>query len=173
LLTVVAICSLTTNHAWAAGKQGEFLQTNSVGTSVVTRDFTTHHTTTIADYKNLSEFVGLHLYVLDRWRMGMNLQFTEQLAPAPPAGSSRFRTFAVLPQLGCNFYDPFYASLIYKIAPRTNGRSELDMAVQALLGVGVPVSSRVRATFALEAPFAFYIHRTLGLVVLAGMSIRL
>jgi hypothetical protein len=170
---VFTLCSLAPQHARATGKQGEFIQTDTLGTSVVTRDFTTRQTKTIADATNLSEFVGLHLYVLDHWRMGMNLQFTEQLAPTPPPGVSRFRAFAVLPQLGCNFYDPFFAALIYKIAPRTNGKNELDMAIQGLLGVGFPVSSRMRVSFAVEAPFAFYIHRTLGMSVLTGISFRL
>ena len=84
-----------------------------------------------------------------------------------------FRSDALLPQLGCTFYDPFFAALVYKIAPRTNGESKLDMAVQGLLGAGVAVSRRVRVTFAAEAPFAFHIHRTLGLTLLTGISIRL
>jgi len=67
----------------------------------------------------------------------------------------------------------FFAALVYKVAPRTNGQSKLDMAVQGLLGVGIPISRRVRVTFAAEAPFAFHIHRTLGLTLLTGISIRL
>jgi len=41
------------------------------------------------------------------------------------------------------------------------------------LGVGFPISQRVRVNFAVEVPFAFYIHRTLGLTLLGGISIRL
>jgi hypothetical protein len=170
---VIALCILVPHTVSAAGKQGEFLQTDTIGMTMVTRDFTSHTTKTVADAAVLSEFMGLHLYVLDRWRMGMNLQLAEQLTPVPPAGESRFRSYAFLPQIGCNFYDPFFASLIYKIAPRTNGTSRLDMAVQALLGVGFPLSKRVRWSFSVEGPFAFYVHRTLGLVLLSGISIRL
>lgn len=173
LACAMAASLLIPSRAWATGKQGEFLQTDTIGTGVLTRDFTTQKTTTIADTSNLSEFVGLHVYVLDRWRMGMNVQFLEQLTPTPPGDESRLRTFAFLPQVGCNFYDPFFASLIYRIAPRTGGRAKLDMAIQGLLGVGFPISDRIRMNFAVEAPFAFYVHRTLGLTLLTGISIRL
>lgn len=159
--------------ALAAGMQGDVLQTDSLGLGIVTRDFTAHTTKTLSDSANLSEFVGLHYYFVDRFRVGMNLQFTEQLTPALPMGESRWRTFSFLPQLGCNFYDPFFAGLIYKLAPRTNGQSKFDMAVQGLLGVAYPVSNSVRITLALEVPFAFYVHRTLGLTLLSGVSIRL
>ena len=168
-----ALYSLAPHASGAAPLRGDVIQTDTVGVSMVTRDFTTHTTKTVADATNLSEFVGLHYYFVDRWRLGMNVQFTEQIAPVPPANQSRFRSYALLPQLGCNFYDPFFAALVYKVAPRTNGESKLDMAVQGLLGVGFAVSRRVRVTFAAEAPFAFHIHRTLGLTLLTGLSIRL
>lgn len=167
------LCLLAPHASGAAPSRGDVIQTDTVGMSMVTRDFTTHTTKTVADATNLSEFVGLHYYFVDRWRLGMNVQLTEQLAPVPPANGSRIRSYALLPQLGCNFYDPFFAALIYKVAPRTNGESKLDMAVQGLLGVGLAVSRRVRVTFAAEAPFAFHIHRTLGLTLLTGISIRL
>jgi hypothetical protein len=170
---VIAYCSLTPHQTWAAGSRGDVIQTDAVGMSMVTRDFTSHSTKTVADSTNLSEFFGLHYYFINRWRLGMNLQFTEQIAPAPPTNESRFRTFAFLPQLGCNFYDPFFAALVYKIAPRTNGQSQLDMAVQGLLGVGQAISPLVRVNFAIEVPFAFYVHRSLGLTLLTGISIRL
>lgn len=170
---VSALCLCSWHEAWAAGKQGEFLQTTSIGMTMLTRDFTSQTTKTVKDAAILSEFIGLHLYVLDRWRMGMNVQLAEQLTPVPPANESRFRSYAFLPQISCNFYDPFFASLIYKIAPRTNAQRRLDMAVQGLLGVGFPLSERVRWSFSVEAPFAFYVHRSLGLVLLTGISIRL
>jgi len=171
--SVMALCSLTPHRAWAAGWRGDVIQTDTVGMSMVTRDFTTHSTKTVADSANLSEFFGLHYYFVDRWRLGMNLQFTEQIAPASPINESRFRAFAFLPQVGCNFYDPFFAALVYKIAPRTNGQAQLDMAVQGLLGVGHAISPLVRVNVAVEVPFAFYFHRTLGLTLLTGISIRL
>jgi len=169
----MVLCALLPQNAWAVGKQGEFIQTDTLGMTMATYDFTSHSSKTVADAANLSEFVGLHLYIFDRLRMGMNFQLTEQLAPVPPEGHSRLRSYAFLPQVGLNFYDPFFAALVYKIAPRTNGESRLDMAVQGLLGIGFPVSGRMRVSFALEAPFAFYVHRTLGLTILGGISIRL
>ena len=169
----MALGLLTTHPIGAAGRQGDVIQTDTIGMNMVTRDFTSATTKTVADAANLSEFVGLHHYFVSRWRLGMNLQFTEQVLPAPPINESRFRSYAFLPQLGWNFYDPFFAALVYKIAPRTNGQSRLDMAVQGLVGIGQPITQRVRVNFAVEAPFAFYIHRTLGLTLLAGISIRL
>lgn len=138
-----ALCSLAPQASGAAPERGDVIQTDTVGVSMVTRDFTTHATKTVADATNLSEFVGLHYYFVDRWRLGMNVQFTEQLAPAPSANQSRFRSYALLPQIGCNFYDPFFAALFYKVAPRTNGQSHLDMAVQGLWDLD---SALVRAT---------------------------
>jgi hypothetical protein len=173
LASVVGLSLLTPDLVWAAGSQGDIIQTDTVGMSMVTRDFTTRETMSVADASNVSEFIGLHCYIADRWRLGMNVQFTERLVPAPPANESRFRSYAFNPQIGYNFYDPFFAAIVYKIAPRTNGQSNLDMAIQGVLGVGLPLSPRVRMTFAAEAPFAFYIHRTLGLTLLAGISIRL
>jgi hypothetical protein len=172
-LTASALCFLAPHASGAGPSRGDVIQTDTVGMSMVTRDFTTHTTKTVADTTNLSEFVGLHYYFVDRWRLGMNVQLTEQLRPTPPADGSRFRSYALLPQLGCSFYDPFFAALVYKVAPRTNGQSKLDMAVQGLLGVSFAVSRRVRVSFAAEAPFAFHIHRTLGLTLLTGISIRL
>lgn len=170
---VTALGSLTPHQAWAVGERGDVLQTDTLGMSLLTRDFTNRSTKTVADSANFSEFFGLHYYFFDRWRFGLNLQFTEQIAPEPPTNESRFRSYAFLPQLGYNFYDPFFAALVYKIAPRTNGQSKLDMAVEGLFGVGFAISSRVRVNFAVEAPFAFYIHKTLGLTLLTGISIRL
>lgn len=173
LASVMALCSLAPHQTWAAGLSGDVIQTDTLGMNMVTRDFTSRSTKTVADSANLSEFFGLHYYFIDQWRLGMNLQFTEQIVPAPPTNESRFRAYAFLPQLGYNFYDPFFAALIYKIAPRTNGQSKLDMAVQGLVGVGHALSPRVRLNFAVEVPFAFYIHRTLGLTLLTGISIQL
>jgi hypothetical protein len=173
IASAIILCLLMPHNVWAVGKQGDFIQTDTLGMSMATYDLTSRTTKSVADATNLSEFVGLHLYVLDRLRMGMNFQLTEQLAPIPPANESRFRSYAFLPQVGLHFYDPFFAALVYKIAPRTNGQTRLDMAIQGLLGVGFPVSPRMRVNFAVEVPFAFYIHRTLGLTLLGGISIRL
>ncbi len=157
----------------AAASQGEWVQTDSLGMNVVSHDFTTSTTKTVADAQRLSEFVGLLYYVTDRVRLGMNLQLSEQLGPRPPAGQSRFQTFALLPQVGWNFLDPFFAAVIFTLAPITAGQDKLDLGFQLLLGGGIALSDRVRANLALEVPWNFHIHQTLGLTPLAGLSIRL
>src|SRR6185503_11335266 len=92
--------------AWGAGKKGDFLQTDTLGVSLVSRDMTSRTTRTVGDVTNLSEFVGLHYYVAQRVRLGMNLQLTERLRPDPPTPDERIQRFAFLPQVGWNFYDP-------------------------------------------------------------------
>jgi hypothetical protein len=86
---------------------------------------------------------------------------------------SRFQRFALMPQLGWSFYDPFYTALIFSYAPRTLGRANLDMAVTPALGAALPVAEGVRISFAVQAPLAFHYHRSLGLVALMGVSFLL
>jgi hypothetical protein len=95
----------------------------------------------------LSEFVGAHYYFVDRVRLGMNLQFSEQLAPAPgPKGGSDFRTFALLPQIGWDFWGTMFAALVVTVAPWTSGTGTFDFGLQALLGAGIPIADRVNLT---------------------------
>ena len=47
------------------------------------------------------------------------------------------------------------------------------MAVIGALGAALPVTRRMKFSLALEVPYAFYYHRTLGLVALTGVSFRL
>lgn len=167
LAVLVALPSL------AAGKQGDVVQTDTLGVNVVNHDFTTGATHTVSDATVLSEFVGLHYFVADGVRLGMNLQFSELLQPAPAQGRDRFTTFALLPQIGWDFYGPFFSALVFTIAPRTGAASALDLGFQGVLGAGFPVSDRVKVNLAVEVPFNFHIHDTLGLTPLAGIGIRL
>ena len=136
-------------------------------------DYTTGTNSSIRNALNLSANVGLHYYFVDRVRIGMNLQFTERLWPHPPEGSTRFQRFALMPQLGWSFADPFYVAAIFSYAPRTQGRSLPDMAVLGALGVAFPVSRRTKLSLAAEVPYAFGQHRTLGVVGVVGVSFRL
>jgi hypothetical protein len=174
LLRVVAtlVASCITAGAHAGPKRGDVLQTDSLSMLLVSHDYTTNTNSSIRNIINLSGNVGLHYYFVDRVRFGMNLQFTERIWPEPPAGSSRFQRFALMPQLGWSFHDPFYTALIFSYAPRTQGRAEPDMAVLAALGAALPITKRVKLSVALEAPFAFLQHRTLGLVAITGVSFR-
>lgn len=158
--------------AHAAPKKGDFLQTDSLSMLLVTRDFTTNKTSTLRKATNLSLVVGLHYYFVDRVRVGLGLQFTERLRPEPPDGVSRFQRFALMPQIGWNFCDPFYTALIFSYAPRTQGRAVTDMAVLGVLGAAFPLTKRMKFSVALEVPYAFYDHQTVGLIALTGVSFR-
>jgi hypothetical protein len=159
--------------AHAAPKRGDVLQTDSLSMLLASHDYTTHTNMTLRDAVNLSGNVGLHYYFVDRVRLGVSLQLTERLWPEPAAGSSRVQRFAVMPQLGWSFYDPFYTALLFSYAPRTLGRAVPDLAVLAALGAAFPITERVKLSVALEVPFAFLHHRTLGIVALTGLSFRL
>jgi hypothetical protein len=173
LLVVVALGSLfASRSAMAAGKKGDFLQTDTLGVNLITRDMTTHATRTVSDAVNLSEYVGLHYYALERVRFGMSLQLTERLWPKPPTSSARIQRFAFLPQVGWNFYDPFFAGLILVVAPRSEGRSNLALGVNAIGGLAIPLGRGVCISAALEVPYAFYKHQQLGLTALTGVSFR-
>jgi hypothetical protein len=149
-----------------------FVQSDNLGMNMWSHDFTSHKTTTVSDSAALSQFVGLHYFFLPDVRVGMNMQFTEILSDVAP-GQSRFKTFALLPQVGWNFYGPFFAAFIFTFAPRTNGHADLDMGVQGLVGAGIPLTRDVKLSLALEVPYNFYIHQTIGLTPLAGVSVRL
>lgn len=158
--------------AQAGPEQGDWLQTDSLSMLLASHDFTTRTNSSIRKVVNLSATVGLHHYVVDNVRLGVGLQLTQRLWPALPEGSSSLQRLAIMPQVGWNFYDPFYTALIFSYAPRTQGRAIADMALLPVLGVSVPVTKRMKFTFALETPFAFLYHRTVGLVALAGVSFR-
>lgn len=170
---LAAACALSSAPAHAVGKKGDIIQTDTIGSSLVTYDLNAKTTKTLADVVNLSEFVGIHAYVIDRLRVGMNFQFTERLWPTLPPGKSRFQRFALLPQVGWNFYDPFFSALVFGVVPRTDGQQHVNLTLQGVLGVGFPLSSRVRLSVAGEVPFTYYDKHTLGFTALTGISIRL
>jgi hypothetical protein len=170
-----AICggvSSVHSQASAAPKKGDILQTDSLSMLLASHDYTTGESSSIKQALNLSAVVGLHYYFVDRVRFGLGLQFTERIWPQPPPGSSRFQRFALMPQLGWSFHDPFYTALIFSYAPRTRGGANPDLAIIPVLGAALPVSRRVKLSLAVEAPFAFLYHRTLGIVGLTGISFR-
>ena len=158
--------------AAAAGKKGDFLQTDTLGVGLITRDLTANTTRTVADVVNLSEYVGLHYYAVDRLRFGMNLQLTERLWPDPPPPQSRVQRFAFLPQIGWNFYDPFFAGLVFAFAPRSDGLPKWSMGVHGVVGASIPVSKVVSVSAALEVPWTYYPHQMIGLTALTGVSFR-
>jgi len=167
------LSALLSTPAYATGEQGDVIQTDAVGSSLVTYDLDAKTAKTVRDVFNVSEFVGLHGYVVDRVRVGMNLQFTERVWPALPPGKSRFKRFALLPQVGWNFCDPAFVALVFGIAPRTDGRQHLNLTLQGVLGIGFPLSRRVRLSVAGEVPWTYYDKHTLGFTALTGISVRL
>jgi hypothetical protein len=164
--------ALFASSAAAAGKRGEFVQTLSLGMNLITRDLEQHATRSVRDAVNLSEYVGLHGYVIDRVRLGATLQLSERLWPEPPPGE-RIQRFAILPQIGWNFYDPFFTALVFGIAPRSDGKAQLNLSLQAVLGVSLPISKRVRFSLAAQVPWTFYDRNSIGLTAVTGIAIRL
>ena len=161
------------DHAQASGpRRGEVVQTDTLGMNLVSWNLDTHKTTTVSDSAGLSEFVGAHWFFADRWRVGMNVQFTELLT-APASTKDHFATFALLPQIGWHFYDPFFAALVFTFAPRTHSGANLDMGVQGVVGAGFRLAEGIKLTAAIEVPYNFYIQKTIGITPLVGVSIRL
>jgi len=172
-LLTTALVVLLSSSVHAAGKAGDTLETNTLGVNLVTRDLTSHSTRTVADATNLSEYLGLHHYVVDRLRFGMSLQLSERLSPAPARGTSRLQRVALLPQIGVGFYDPFFAAVVFSYAPRTEGIEKLGLGLGGILGAAFPVSDRLSVSLAVEVPWTFYRHEALGVTSLAGLSVRL
>ena len=156
-----------------ADSRGDWIDSDLVGVDLAAHDFDRHATTTVADVQTLSDFVGLHYYVIDHVRVGMAMQFGEQLAPAPPAGTGHFQTFALLPQIGWNFYGPLYASLAATLAPWTGGRARFDAGARAQLGAIAPLTPRIGATFAVEAGASFVQSTAIGATALVGLTVAL
>jgi hypothetical protein len=171
-VALVALALVCASKASAAPKQGEFLQTDTLGVSLVSRDLTAQTTKTVSDATNLSEYVGLHYYAVDRVRFGMNVQLTERLTPPPAYPQTRLQRFAFLPQIGWNFYDPFFAALVLVFAPRSDGQAKLTLGVNALVGVSIHLSKVVSLSGAVEVPYTYYRHQSFGLTGLAGVAFR-
>jgi hypothetical protein len=171
-LALTLALALGARTAHATGKQGEFIQTDTLGVSLLSKNLDTGKTHSVRDAVNLSEIVGLHGYAVDRLRFGASVQLSERLWPRPPAGG-RIQRFSVLPQVGWNFFDPFFTAFVFGFAPRTDGKVHLNLALQGVLGVSLPLSSQVRFSIAGEVPWTFYDHHLLGLTALTGLSFRL
>ncbi len=166
----LGICWPGTGHAATAG---DIVQSDTLGTSVWSHNFDSGKDTTLANAFGLAEFVGLHYFLRDDVRVGMNIQFSELVVPSPAPGASRFTTFALLPQVGWTFHPPFFIQATFALPLRAYGRNELDLGVQAIGGVSLPLTDRLNLSLALEVPYFFRIYRTLGATPLVGVSWRL
>ena len=150
----------------------KIVQTDTLGMNVVAWNLSKGTTTTVADAQVLSQFVGAHYYVWKDVRLGMNLQFGEQLAPQVSAGSP-FRIFALLPQVGWNAWGPFFVAGTLTIMPFTNGAWSWTLGVQAVGGAAWEVAKGIKLSAAVEIPYNFYPAQTLGITPLLGASFRL
>jgi hypothetical protein len=167
---LVLLIALDSGVAGAA-EAGEVVQTDNLGMNVVTWNLSKGTRKTVTDEQVLSEFVGAHVFVWKNVRLGLNLQFSEQIAPQPKTGD-RFRTFALLPQVGWNVWGPFFVAGIFTYAPWTSGGANLTLGVQALGGVAFDIARWVKLSTALEVPYNFHPDRTIGLTPLIGLAFR-
>lgn len=165
------LVTLTTVEASAA-EPGDVVQTDNLGMSMVAWNLSKGTRKTVGDEQVLTEFVGAHAYAWRDVRLGMNLQFSEQLGPEPRTGG-RLRTFALLPQVGWNVAGPVFLAAVFTVAPHTSGARDLVLGVQAVGGVAFEVARGVKLAVALEVPYNFYPDQTMGLTPLAGAAFRL
>ena len=163
------LCAIPARAETPAGTWNEV---DNLGMSVVSWDLDTGKSTTPADALVLGEFIGLHYFVVDNVRLGMNVQFSEFISN-PPAGESRLARVALLPQIGWTFAGPLFAALVVSIAPWSSGSATFELGIQAVIGAALSVTDHVRLTAALEIPFDFLNHRTIGITPLVGLSIKI
>lgn len=170
---VCATSFLLNSPCLSAGRLGDFIQSDNFGMNLITLNMNTGATKNITTTGGLSQFVGLHYYIADGVRIGMNLQFTEQVWGPLPASGSGFSTFGILPQVGWDFWGPMFGAFVVSILPRTSGEALLDLGVQGVVGAGLPLSKAVKLTGAVEIPFNFKVARTIGITPLLGLSWKL
>jgi hypothetical protein len=169
--TGTACCALSISAD--AREAGDVVAVSNIGVPVYTHNFDTGKDVGIGDRLLITEFFGGHYFVTSKIRVGLMVQWTEQYAGALPSGGDHFTTFALLPQVGWNFYDHFSAAAIFTYAPRAGGKARLDLGVQALVGWGLPITKTATLNLALEIPYNFRLARTIGITPLAGLTFAL
>lgn len=156
-----------------AHEAGDVIQADNIGVPLYTYNFDKSTGTSIGDKLLISEFMGAHYFVTPTIRVGMMFQWTEQFSGDLAPGSDHFTTFALLPQVGWNFYDHLSAAAIFTYAARAAGKDTYDLGVQALLGYSLPLSKSASFNAALEVPYNFRLARTIGVTPLLGFSYTL
>jgi Autotransporter beta-domain len=169
--TVLAACCAA--RPAPAAEAGDVVQATNIGLPLYTYNFDKASGTSIGDKQLLSEFIGAHYFVTSTIRVGMMLQWTEQYGGSLSPGADDFTTFALLPQVGWNFYDHFSAAAIFTYAIRASGKPTYDLGVQGLIGYAVPITDGTSFNAAIEVPYNFHLARTLGVTPLLGLSYRL
>ena len=156
-----------------AAERGEVLQVTNLGVPLYVHNFDTSKDTTIADRLSIAEFLGAHYFITDRIRVGIMVQLTEQFSGDVAKGADRWTTFALLPQVGWHFYQRFFAAGVFTYAPRSGGKDQLDLGIQAVLGGSVPITDYASFGYALEVPYNFHVAKTIGITPLIGLSYKL
>jgi hypothetical protein len=164
--------SSTVSSAWGA-EAGEVVQVTNIGVPLYSHNLDTGKDTSIGDKLSIAEFLGAHYFLTDRIRVGMMVQLTEQFSGDVAKGVDRWTTFALLPQVGWYFYDRFFVAGVFTYAPRSGGKAQLDLGIQAVVGGSVPITSTASFGYALEVPYNFYVARTIGITPLVGLSYKL
>ena len=78
-----------------------------------------------------------------------------------------------LAAFGAGFAVRPFGALVFGFAPRTDGTGRLNLTLQGVLGVSLPLTDRVRLSIAGEVPWTYYDRHLLGVTALTGISIRL
>jgi hypothetical protein len=170
---IAATLCVESSRPARAAETGEVIQVENIGVPLYSHNLDAGTTTSIADHLPISEFLGAHYFVTDTLRVGLNFQFTELFAGNPPAGGDRFTTFALLPQVGWNFYRRLFVAGVFSYAPRADGQTRLDLGVQAVFGGSIPLTPYASVGLAIEVPYNFHIAATIGITPLAGLTYRL
>jgi hypothetical protein len=153
-----------------AADAGDIIQVTNVGVPLYTHNFDTGKDTSVGDKLSIGEFIGAHYFLTDRLRVGMMVQISEQFTGDLAPGADRWTTFALLPQVGWYFVKPFYVSGVFTYAPRSGGKAQLDLGIQAVVGGSIPITSYASFGYALEIPYNFHVARTIGITPLLGLS---
>ncbi len=173
LFTAATACCLAAVRPAAAREAGDVIVVDNIGVPLYTHNFDTGKDVGIGDKLYISEFIGAHYFVTKTIRVGMMFQWTEQYTGALATGADHFTTFALLPQIGWNFYDHFSAAAIFTYAARASGMATYDLGVQALLGYCLPVTKNASFNMLLEVPYNFRLARTIGITPLLGLTLDL
>ncbi len=152
---------------------GDVSATFSVGASMFQDKLATGSVTTIAKSFSPSEFIGAGYSITDRWRVALNLQFTEAVDVPSPQPSDRFTLFSLLPQVSYRFWWDFSAALIGFFPLRYDSVSQAGYGLQGLVGLALPITSDLKFTAALEVPFLIQPVAFVGLTPIVGLSYRL
>jgi hypothetical protein len=170
LATAAAVACTAVALDASAHEAGDVTQADNIGIPLYTHNFTTGKDITIADKLLVSEFMGAHYWLTDRLRIGMMFQLTEQFAGDLAPGSDHFQVFALLPQIGYNFYDHFQAAAIFTYAPRAGGKDQMDLGFQALVGYSFAIRQGASFGAAVEIPVNLKLATTIGATPILGFS---